>query len=205
MLNTKPNHKGRAQIFENPVLERLTRTHIALPISIFIVIAIGLIAYGLTYGFIGVAEAIALFFMGWLVFSLLEYSAHRFLFHMNTDTPVKARIQYTFHGNHHEFPKDKERLAMPPIVSVLVASLLFFVFKLLFGQLVFGLVAGMLFGYAMYLWVHYAVHAYAPPKNFLKTLWVHHSIHHYKDPTVAYGVSSPLWDYVLGTMPKRSR
>ena len=201
----RPNHKGRAQIFENPFLERLTRTHIALPIAIFIVIAIGLIFYGITYSFIGVVEAIGLFFAGWLLFSLIEYAAHRFIFHMETDTPTKARLQYTFHGNHHEYPKDTERLAMPPIVSVFISSLLFFVFKLVFGQFVFGILAGLLFGYAMYLFVHYAVHAYAPPKNFLKTLWVHHSIHHYKDPTVAYGVSSPLWDYVLGTMPKSSK
>ncbi|GAB3538713.1 sterol desaturase family protein [Pontibacter brevis] len=201
----RPNHKGRAQIFENPFLERLTRTHIALPISIFVIFAIGLIYYGITYSFINVIEAVGLFFAGWLLFSLLEYAAHRFIFHMETDTPTKARIQYTFHGNHHEYPKDKERLAMPPIVSVFVSSLLFFVFKLIFGQFVFGVLAGLLFGYAMYLFVHYAVHAYAPPKNFLKTLWVHHSIHHYKDPSVAYGVSSPLWDYILGTMPKRSK
>ncbi len=201
----KPNHKGRAQIFDNPVLERLTRTHIALPISIFVVIATGLVYYGVTHGFIGVIEALALFVAGWLLFSLLEYVAHRFLFHMDTNTPAKAKIQYTFHGNHHDYPKDKDRLAMPPIVSVFIASLLFFVFKLVFGVFVFGILAGVLFGYAMYLFVHYAVHAYAPPKNFLKTLWVHHSIHHYKDPSVAYGVSSPLWDYVLGTMPKRSR
>jgi 4-hydroxysphinganine ceramide fatty acyl 2-hydroxylase len=200
----KPNHKGQAQIFQNPVLERLTRTHIALPISIFIAIAIGLIYYGITYSFINVLEAIGFFMLGWLIFSLMEYSAHRFVFHMDTDTPVKERIQYTFHGNHHEYPKDKERLAMPPIVSLFIASFLFFVFKLIFGQFVFGVVAGMLFGYALYLFVHYAVHAYAPHKNFLKQLWIHHSIHHYKDPNVAYGVSSPLWDYILGTMPKRA-
>jgi 4-hydroxysphinganine ceramide fatty acyl 2-hydroxylase len=201
----KPNHKGRAQIFENPVLERLTRTHIALPIFIFIAISVGLIYYGITYDFIDVLEAVGLFFLGWVIFSLMEYAAHRFIFHMDTDTAVKARIQYTFHGNHHDYPKDKERLAMPPIVSVLIASLLFFVFKLIFGQFVFGILAGVLFGYALYLWVHYAVHAFAPPKNFLKTLWIHHSIHHYKDPDVAYGVSSPLWDYLLGTMPKRAK
>ncbi|MCJ8167195.1 sterol desaturase family protein [Pontibacter sp. E15-1] len=201
----KPNHKGRAQIFKNPVLERLTRTHIAYPISIFVAIATGLVYYGITHSFIGVIEALGLFVAGWLLFSLLEYAAHRFIFHMETDTPTKAKIQYTFHGNHHDFPKDKDRLAMPPIVSVFISSLLFFVFKLVFGNFVFGILAGLLFGYAMYLFVHYAVHAYAPPKNFLKTLWVHHSIHHYKDPNVAYGVSSPLWDYVLGTMPKRTR
>jgi 4-hydroxysphinganine ceramide fatty acyl 2-hydroxylase len=205
MMNTKPNHNGRAQIFKNPVLEKLTKTHIALPISIFIFIAAGLFTYGLFYGFISLAEAVMLFLAGWLIFSFLEYCAHRFIFHMETDTAIKERIQYTFHGNHHEFPKDKERLAMPPIVSVLIASLLFFIFKLFFGPLVFGLVAGILFGYAMYLFVHYAVHAYAPPKNIFKTLWIHHSIHHYKDSTVAYGVSSPLWDYILRTMPKKSK
>jgi len=201
----KPSHKGKAQIFENPLLEKLTRTNSALPISIFVVISAGLIYYGITHSFISVLEAVGLFLAGWFIFTLLEYLAHRYLFHMNTDTPAKERLQYTFHGNHHEYPKDKERLAMPPIVSVFIASFLFFVFKLIFGNLVFGIVAGMLFGYALYLFVHYAVHAYAPPKNFLKTLWIHHSIHHYKDPDAAYGVSSPLWDYFFGTMPKRSR
>ncbi|WP_114777473.1 sterol desaturase family protein [Botryobacter ruber] len=201
----KPNHKGRAQIFQNPVLERLTRTHIALPISIFIIIAAGLIYYGLTNSFINVLEATGYFLLGWLIFTLIEYMAHRYVFHMETNTPLKKRVQYTFHGNHHDYPKDKERLAMPPIVSVLLASFLFFVFELFVGRLVFGLVAGLLFGYALYLFVHYAVHAYAPPKNFLKVLWVHHSIHHYKDPEAAFGVSSPLWDWLLGTMPKKGK
>jgi len=201
----KPNHKGRARIFENPVLEKLTITNSALPISIFVIISAGLIFYGITRSFISIAEAAGLFLAGWFVFTLLEYLAHRYVFHMSTETPTKARLQYTFHGNHHDYPKDKDRLAMPPIVSVFIASFLFFVFKLAFGNFVFGIVAGMLFGYALYLFIHYAVHAYAPPKNFLKTLWIHHSIHHYKDPNAAYGVSSPLWDYFFGTMPKRAR
>ncbi|AMM51192.1 fatty acid hydroxylase [Rufibacter sp. DG15C] len=199
----KPNHKGSATIFKNPALERLTHTHIAIPITIFLVIATGLLIYGFQYGFIDVLSAVGLFLAGWLMFSLVEYLAHRFIFHMETDTELKKNIQYTFHGNHHDYPKDKTRLAMPPIVSLFIASFFFFVFKLIFGTLVFGLVAGFLFGYALYLFVHYAVHAYAPPKNFLKTLWIHHSIHHYKDSERAYGVSSPLWDYILGTMPER--
>lgn len=201
----KPNHKGTAQLFENPILEKLTRTHIAAPISIFIFIAAGLITYGYLHGFITVLSAISLFFVGWFIFTFVEYVAHRYLFHMDTDTEVKKNIQYTFHGNHHDYPKDKERLAMPPIVSLFVASMFFFIFKLLFGQFVFGIVSGFLFGYALYLFVHYAVHAYAPPKNFLKVLWVHHSIHHYKDDEKAFGVSSPLWDWILGTMPERKK
>ncbi|WP_276498655.1 sterol desaturase family protein [Pontibacter litorisediminis] len=200
----KPNHKGSAQLFKNPILEKMTRTHIAIPISIFLAIAIGLIYYGITYGFINIIEAIGFFFLGWFIFTLIEYLAHRYVFHMDTDTPLKARLQYLFHGNHHEYPKDKKRLAMPPVVSILYSSAFFFIFKVIFGTFVFGVVAGVLFGYAMYLLVHYVVHAYPPPKNFLKQLWINHSIHHYKDPEAAFGVSSPLWDYILGTMPKRS-
>jgi len=200
----KPSHKGTARIFENPVLESFTKTHIAVPVGIFIVLSACLIYYGFANGFLNVLSAIGLFFVGWLIFSFIEYMAHRHIFHMETDTPLKKDIQYTFHGNHHDFPKDKKRLAMPPIVSLLIASFLFFTFKLLFGHMVFGLVAGMLFGYAMYLSVHYAVHAFAPPRNLLKVLWVHHSIHHYKDPNRAYGVSSPLWDWIFDTMPERS-
>ncbi|AKQ46730.1 fatty acid hydroxylase [Rufibacter radiotolerans] len=201
----KPNHKGSATLFQNPVLERLTHTHIAIPITIFLVIATGLLAYGFLYGFLDVLSAVGLFLAGWLIFSLVEYLAHRFIFHMEPTNDLKRNIQYTFHGNHHDYPKDKTRLAMPPIVSLFLASFFFFVFKLAFGSMVFGLVAGFLFGYALYLFVHYAVHAYAPPKNFLKTLWIHHSIHHYKDPERAYGVSSPLWDWLLGTMPQKSK
>ena len=199
----KPNHKGSAQLFQNPILEKLTHTNVAVPISIFLIIAVGLISYGITYSFINILEAVGFFFLGWLIFTFIEYLAHRYIFHMATDTPFKSRLQYLFHGNHHEFPKDKKRLAMPPVMSILYASAFFFIFKLFFGQFVFGVVAGLLFGYAMYLFVHYAVHAYAPPKNFLKVLWVHHGIHHYKDHDAAFGVSSPLWDYILGTMPKR--
>ena len=201
----KPSHKGSAQLFENPILERLTKTHIALPISIFIAFSIALIYYGFVNGILDVLSAVGLFMAGWLIFTFIEYMAHRHVFHMEPTNEFKKNIQYKFHGNHHDYPKDKDRLAMPPIVSVFIASFLFLIFKLIFGQMVFGILAGLLFGYALYLFVHYAVHAYPPPKNFLKVLWIHHSIHHYKDPNVAYGVSSPLWDWVFGTMPERKK
>ena len=65
---------------------------------------------------------------------------------------------------------------------------------------VFAFLPGFIVGYASYLSVHYMVHAYPPPKNFFKALWVNHGVHHYKDGEVVFGVSSPLWDYIYGTM-----
>lgn len=58
-------------------------------------------------------------------------------------------------------------------------------------------------GYAIYLFIHYVVHARKPPKNFLKYLWTHHSLHHYVFEDRAFGVSSPLWDIIFKTMPPK--
>jgi sterol desaturase/sphingolipid hydroxylase (fatty acid hydroxylase superfamily) len=102
---------------------------------------------------------------------------------------------------HHEFPKDKDRLAMPPLLSITIATILLLFFRLIMGDFVFAFLPGFLVGYASYLGVHYMVHAFPPPKNFLKTLWIHHGIHHYKEGEKAFGVSSPLWDKIFKTMP----
>lgn len=203
MDNTiKPKTKGSAQLFKNPVLERLSRTHIAIPLTLYTVISIGLLYYGATEIGLSALSMLGLFVAGFLFLTLLEYLAHRYVFHMEHTNKLKAKIQYTVHGVHHEYPKDKDRLAMPPILALVYVAVFFFVFRFLLGEFVFAFVPGMLMGYSTYLFVHYAVHAYQPPKNFLKVLWVHHAIHHYKDPERAYGVSSPLWDFVFRTMPK---
>ena len=205
VATVRPKHKGSAQLFQNPVLERLSHTHIALPVSIFAATGVLSMYYGLTYGFMSGVSALGLFLVGLLAFTFVEYLVHRYVYHIPATSPGRAKFQYTMHGVHHEYPKDKTRLAMPPIVTVFVASLLFFIFRFTFGSYAFGLLAGFTFGYAMYLFVHYAIHAYSPPKNFLKVWWTHHSQHHYRQDEVAFGVSSTLWDHIVGTMPSKKR
>ena len=70
----------------------------------------------------------------------------------------------------------------------------------LLGDFAFAFLPGFLVGYSLYLSIHYMVHAFQPPKSFLRHLWVNHSVHHYKNGEVVFGVSSPLWDYVYRTM-----
>ena len=199
----KPKHKGSAQLFQNPVLERMTHTHIAGPLTIFFAVAGVSLYYSLSRGLLTGLVAFGLFLAGWLLFTLAEYLTHRYLYHMDTTSPTKARLQYTMHGVHHEYPKDKTRLAMPPILTLFVASLLFFIFRFSFGNAGFGILAGFVFGYALYLFVHYAIHVYSPPKNFLKFWWHHHAMHHYRQEEIAFGVSTTLWDHLVGTMPDR--
>ncbi len=197
----KPKHTGKKQLFENPILERLTRTHIALPITIFVLFSIGLLIYSfvmiqLPHYLIGL-----LFLSGLLVFTLAEYLMHRYVFHMSTHTTTRAKLQYTIHGVHHEYPKDKERLAMPPLLSITLAIVLLGISYVFINEYAFAFLPGFVLGYAGYLFVHYITHVYAPPKNAFRQLWIHHSLHHYKAGNRAFGVSSPLWDYVFGTMP----
>lgn len=200
--NVKPG-EVRGRMFENPLLERLSRTHIAVPLTIFYGTAAGIIFYTLYLGLMSPAASILLFVGGFIFFTLVEYLIHKYAFHLEGDTPKKERLQWVLHGAHHDFPKDKERLAMPPLVSILLATTFFLIYRLIMGDAGLPFTAGFVAGYATYLCVHYSVHAYRPPNNFLKILWTHHAIHHYQQPERAFGVSSPLWDVIFHTMPEK--
>jgi sterol desaturase/sphingolipid hydroxylase (fatty acid hydroxylase superfamily) len=200
---SKPSNSSKGKMFDNPVIERLTRTHISVPLLLFTLISSGLIYYGISEAGLPVIAIIGMFITGLLIFTLIEYIVHRYLFHLPPTTPKREKIAYAVHGIHHDFPKDKDRLAMPPLFSLILASGFYFLYSFIMGNLVFGFLPGFLMGYTAYLGVHYSVHAFQPPKSFLKILWVHHGIHHYKEHDRAFGVSSPLWDLILGTMPRK--
>lgn len=201
----KPQPKGTKQLFKNPLVEKLSRTHISVPLIIFFVYASALLYWSITHTSLSIITTVAMFLLGMLAFTWVEYNLHRYVFHMKTFTSGRRRIQYTIHGVHHEFPKDKDRLAMPPLLSVTLSTILLLIFRVILGDFVFSFLPGFLVGYAGYLSVHYMVHTSQPPKNFLKSLWINHSIHHYKDGEMVFGVSSPLWDYIYGTMVRNKK
>ncbi|HKL35738.1 MAG TPA: sterol desaturase family protein [Salegentibacter sp.] len=200
----RPKHKGSPKLFENPILEKLTHTHISFPLIIFGVISVALIYYGLIEKGFEAPIMIGLFAAGLFFFTFVEYIMHRYLYHIPATSEKKKKISYTMHGVHHDYPKDKSRLAMPPVLSLIIVTVLFIIYRAVLGDYVFGFLAGFLIGYAAYLAVHYSVHAFKVPNNFLKVLWQHHSIHHYRESDRAFGVSSPLWDYIFKTMPRKT-
>jgi sterol desaturase/sphingolipid hydroxylase (fatty acid hydroxylase superfamily) len=198
-----PKNKGTQQLFKNPILEKLSRTHIAIPLIIFFTFAVVLLSWSIIQTQLSPFATVGMFLLGFIAFTWVEYNVHRYVFHMKTYSAVRAKLQYTIHGVHHEYPKDKDRLAMPPLLSVTIATILLLIFRVIMGDLVFSFFPGFLVGYASYLAIHYMVHAFAPPKNVFRKLWVNHGTHHYKNGEVIYGVSSPLWDYVYGTMKEK--
>jgi len=188
-------------MFENPFLDMLTKTHIAFPLTIFPVFSAIVVYKGISTMGLLPLETAAIVFLGFFLFTLLEYLVHRNIFHLDPTTDLRKKIQYNFHGIHHAQPKDKQRLAMPVIVSTVLAFVLLGGFYLVMGKYAFAFAPGFVMGYATYLAVHYSIHAFKAPKGLLKILWVNHSIHHFKDSTVAFGVSSPFWDVIFRTLP----
>lgn len=199
----RPDNNGTAIMFDNPIMERISRTHISIPITMFLVFAGISLYYAFTDTSISLGIGLLVMLAGYFFFTFVEYMMHKYFFHMEHDTPIKDKLQYSVHGVHHDYPKDKDRLAMPPFVSAAYAAISYLLFQLILGDFGLYFLPGFLVGYASYLGVHYIVHAFNPPKNFFKVLWVNHAIHHYKDPDIAFGVSTPLWDIIFGTMPKK--
>ena len=89
---------------------------------------------------------------------------------------------------------------MAPAVSVPLAVLYYFLFRLVLGEMnVAPFFTGFVAGYLFYDMTHYAIHHF----NFKSGIWLkikkHHMIHHYRDHDHGYGVSSKLWDIIFGT------
>jgi sterol desaturase/sphingolipid hydroxylase (fatty acid hydroxylase superfamily) len=202
-LKQKVASDKTSRLFRSEILESLTRTHIAVPLTVFYGSALVILVYSFYLGAIAPWSNLYFFVGGVLAFTLIEYLVHRYAFHIEMDTDAKARFQYFVHGAHHAFPRDKSRLAMPPIASILLAAGFFILYKFIMGYNGLPFTAGFLSGYAIYLCIHYSVHSFRPPKNVLKVLWRHHAMHHFKQQDAAFGVSSPLWDLVFGTMPDK--
>lgn len=201
MKDFKIDNKGTGQIFRNRYLENLTRTHFAFPVILYFSLAAFVLLYGILVKDINVFSRIYLFPLGIIFFTLIEYLIHRFIFHFKTETEKERNLQYTIHGVHHEFPKDKDRLVMPPILSIVLAVFFYFLFKITMGDNTYIFYPGVVAGYSIYLLIHFAVHRYRPPNNFFKYLWKHHSLHHYKSTDAYFSVSFPVWDYIFGTIP----
>jgi sterol desaturase/sphingolipid hydroxylase (fatty acid hydroxylase superfamily) len=209
MKTSKEKFKSNGEappMFENKILNRLSQTHIATPIIIFFVYAIALLWYTVVKTDVPALAVVGLFLLGTLGFTFAEYVVHRWVYHPpHGASEGYKEVTYNMHGFHHDYPKDKKRLAMPPVLAVIISTVLLFVFELILQQYAFAYLAGFVVGYAMYLVVHYTVHMYSPPKNFLKALWINHALHHYSEDDILFGVSQPLWDYVFRTLPKSDK
>lgn len=152
------------------------------------------------------------FVIGLLIWPFVEYALHRFMFHFKPKktTPRMDRFLFLMHGVHHDEPRVKTRLVMPPVLSIPLAALFYGLFWLLVGKLigawylVDGMFAGFLLGYVLYDMTHYVLHHFSLKGKYAQALRRHHMAHHFKTHDARYGVTTWFWDLVFGTLPKDS-
>ncbi len=202
---TTEHHKGQATIFKNPILEKLTKTDLTSNVIVYGIIVLILLYVGIFIKKIPLLTFISIFVFALFFWTLAEYILHRYLFHWISESKLIQRFHFIMHGSHHLFPKDTDRILMPPVPGIIMATVLFGVFYVIFSIIgmplyTWAFFPGFFLGYLLYSFLHRATHVNKPPKKF-KFLWRHHSLHHFKYPDKAFGVSTTFWDKVFGTMP----
>ena len=156
-----------------------------------VAVALGLIVAGLRRDELHAIMILWLVLCGLLIFSLIEYVVHRWLFH----GPFEVFEQG--HRRHHEEPQGYDALPffLPPLAYLLLAVLLTYVMPTSSALLLGGSIAA---GYAAYGLSHWSIHAYRFRHPLVRTWAAAHHIHH-NHPERNFGVTSPLWDLLLRT------
>ncbi|MBN1246287.1 MAG: sterol desaturase family protein [Anaerolineae bacterium] len=195
------------RLFKSDVLEFFTHIHPAVVVVIWLPIAgYAFVRAAMDPG-IGWGGIVLGAFLGLVIWTLAEYTLHRFVFHFKPRTSWQERLSFLFHGVHHAQPRSKTRLVMPPVVSIPLGLLFYGLFVLIVGGLfrapawVAPLFGGFTLGYLTYDITHYATHHFRMKHGYFKWVRRHHMLHHAQTPNQRFGVSSPLWDYVFGTEP----
>jgi len=195
------------RLFDSDLLEFFT--HVS-PIAI-LVIWLPVVGYFLYRSLMAEGQPIYFlplgFFGGLFLWTFAEYLLHRFLFHFPAKNVRQERLSFLFHGIHHEQPRVKTRLVMPPAVSIPLALVFYGLFYVIFAVMLSAqawispVFAGFILGYVLYDMTHYATHHISMRKGYFRMVRQQHMHHHFKTPDQRFGVTSPLWDYVFRTMP----
>lgn len=194
----KPRESVR--LFENDLLEKLSHVHPITPLVLWTPV-VGYLTYrAVAVNSISPSILALLSASGLLFWTFFEYCLHRFVFHWNTQNKYAKHFVFIMHGVHHETPQDPSRLVMPPAPGILLATLLYFLFRSMLGPIyVDSFFSAFMVGYLVYDYTHFCVHHFGPRTPIGKFLKQYHMYHHYVDPEARYGVSSPLWDFIFGS------
>jgi sterol desaturase/sphingolipid hydroxylase (fatty acid hydroxylase superfamily) len=187
-------------MFESDLVDFFSRTHpVTVPI-LFVPATLALLWYSVAHAGASAPITAALFVAGFVSWTLSEYWLHRLFFHWQPGGKWGDRLHFLVHGVHHEWPRDKYRLVMPPAVSISLFVIFLGLFLLTFGPTwAWGFHAGYVSGYMAYDLTHYWIHHYNPRSDYGRRLKKHHMLHHFKDPRSRFGVSNMVWDRVFDT------
>jgi sterol desaturase/sphingolipid hydroxylase (fatty acid hydroxylase superfamily) len=149
-------------------------------------------------------ELLILFLSGVFAWTLLEYGLHRFVFHLQIPlrNPHLRELVNASHLSHHASPRDPTKVLVRPVYGLVISSILY---GLIYAALrnpfsAAVLMTGIWSGFLYYEAVHYRVHFSLSPSGLIARQRRSHFYHHFTNNKRCFGVTSPLWDYVFGTI-----
>jgi len=188
------------------VIDRISRVHPVTPLLLWTPLVVSLLYRSIDADQVSPSAMVLIAAAALLAWTFTEYMVHRFFFHLAPSTPARQRLQFAIHGIHHETPGDPERLLMPPFPAAVGVVVLYGLFRAVLGPaLAEPFLAWFLLGYLTYDYTHFAVHRGRPRTRLGRYLRRRHMLHHFVSPEAGWGVTSPLWDWVMGTMVERGR
>ncbi|XP_041968488.1 fatty acid 2-hydroxylase [Aricia agestis] len=198
----------KCRLFANPMLESLTYTPWYL-VPMFWIPIISYLAASLFYRHVFCEDCkdglyVYQFFSqltaGFVIWTILEYSLHRWLFHFNPGNSLNLiKIHFLIHGIHHKVPFDGLRQVFPPIPAAALATAIYTTVKYLLSYPMIKFTGGLV-GYLVYDMTHYYVHHGSPRAGtYLYEMKRYHSNHHFLNHDKAFGITSKMWDHVFKT------
>ena len=126
------NKNETIPLFKNSFLEYFSHIHPITPVIVYVPVLL-ICAY---FGFqrVPVLNGVLAYVGGILLWTLIEYIIHRWVFHYEPKSETGKKIHFLVHGIHHDYPRDATRLVMPLLVSVPLATFFFYLFMAAFGN-----------------------------------------------------------------------
>lgn len=145
------------------------------------------------------AGALALFALGFPLWSLAEYLMHRFVMHEAKGRGLASREHLTHHAERDSI-LESWYFAWTGVV-VVGAAIGFGVAHLLgAGTAGWALGAGWVAAYGVYDWIHWRAHRRPIANRYERFVRRHHFHHHFGHPMANHGVTTAVWDRAFGTL-----
>jgi sterol desaturase/sphingolipid hydroxylase (fatty acid hydroxylase superfamily) len=203
-LQTLPRKPFRVYKREQAAISR----HTLYPVTaIYTLYSVTMLVVGFRSG--RPLAAFAFFLGGIPVWTLFEYSSHRFVLHghfkrskhkYKVHKALANKYLDPLHWEHHERPFDGKHINgewtdMLPIFGL--AILLSFLLPVYSAPM---LMAGVVQSYVLEEWVHHSVHYYNFRNPYFKYIRKHHIYHHTSSGMErGFGFTSGIWDIVFKT------
>ncbi|WP_096189332.1 sterol desaturase family protein [Evansella halocellulosilytica] len=142
-------------------------------------------------------------FIGVGMYTLSEYTTHRFLFHMKPPkNTILLKLIKRLHYDHHTNPNDLHLLFLPLWYTLPQLIIVSTIIYLITSSLIMtnSVMTGVILSLLYYEWKHYIAHRPLQPW----TVWgrwmkKNHLLHHFKNENYWYGVTNPSMDFIMGT------